>query len=215
MVPNTVLKCFDTEISYYGSKGFCWLGLYNSFTLYSKLFPHKFWLQNLSFGSKWYPWLVCDPKWNFSLDLKHNIVLAFWETKSTYFCSKMLYYSHFYPKKTVWAQKGLYLNQNIVLKCFDTEISYYGLKVSLDLVYTITLLYTQNFFLTSFDFKISHLGPNDYPRLVCHPKWNFSLDLKHNIVLAFWKTKISYFFSKMLYCPHFYPKKTVWTQKGL
>ena len=52
---NTVLKCFDTEILYYGSKGFCWLGLYHSFTYYSKVFPHIFLLQNLSFGFKRFP----------------------------------------------------------------------------------------------------------------------------------------------------------------
>ena len=52
---NIVLKCFETKIFYYGFKGFFWLGLYYSFTLYSKPFPHMFWLQNLSFGSKWLP----------------------------------------------------------------------------------------------------------------------------------------------------------------
>ena len=93
----------------------------------------------------------------------------------------------------------------------DTE----RMVVSVDLVYIISLLFTENFFLTCFDFKISHLGSNDYPRLVLDQKWNFSLDLKHNIVLAFWETKSTYFCSKMLYCPHFGPKKIIWTQKGL
>ena len=62
---NIVLKCFDIEISYYSSKGFCWLGLYNSFTLYWKLFPHLFWLQNLSFESKWLPSACFGPKMKF------------------------------------------------------------------------------------------------------------------------------------------------------
>ena len=88
-------------------------------------------------------------------------------------------------------------------------------KDFVDFVYTIPLLFTQKFFLTCFDFKISHLGPNDYPRLVLDSKWNFSLDLKYNIVLAFWETKSIYFCSKMLCWPHFCPKKTVWTMKGL
>ena len=66
-------------------------------------------------------------------------------------------------------------------------------KVSLDLVYTITLLFTQNFFLTCFDFKISHLGSNDYPRLVLDPKWNFGLHLKHNNSKQFGKPKVPIF----------------------
>ena len=84
-------------------------------------------------------------------------------------------------------------------------------KVSMDLVYIIALLCTENFFLTCFDFKISHLGSNDYPRLVLEPKWNFGLDLKHNIVLGFWETIRTYFCSKMLYSTNFSPKRTVWT----
>ena len=86
---------------------------------------------------------------------------------------------------------------------------------SVDFVYTIPLLFIQNFFLTCFDFKISHLGPNDYPRLFLDLKWNFGLDLKHNIVLAFWEIKSTYFCSKILYCTHFGPKRTVSTHKWL
>ena len=88
-------------------------------------------------------------------------------------------------------------------------------KDSFDLVFTIPLIFTQNFFLTCFDFKISHLGWNHYPRLVLDPKWNFWLDLKYNIVLAFWETKSTYFCFKMLYSTHFCLKRIVWTQKGL
>ena len=54
-------------------------------------------------------------------------------------------------------------------QCFNVLTQKYRItvpKVSVDLVYTIPLLFTKNFFLTCFDFKISHLGPNDYPRLV-------------------------------------------------
>ena len=39
-------------------------------------------------GSNDYPWFVLDPKLYFGLDLKNNIVLAFWETKNTYFVPK-------------------------------------------------------------------------------------------------------------------------------
>ena len=88
-------------------------------------------------------------------------------------------------------------------------------KVFVDFVYTIPLLFIQYFFLTCFDFKISHLGSNDYPRLVLDLKWNFGLDVKHNIVLAFWESKSTYFSSKMIYSTHFCPKRTVWTPKGL
>ena len=88
-------------------------------------------------------------------------------------------------------------------------------KVSVDFVYTIPLLFTRKLFLTCFDFKISHLGPNDYPRLVLDPKWYFGLNLKYNIVLTFWETKSTYFCCKMLYCTHFGPKRTVSTQRGL
>ena len=59
------IKCFDTKISYYDFKGFCWLRLYDSFTFYSKLFPHMFCLQNLSFGSKWLPSACLPPKMKF------------------------------------------------------------------------------------------------------------------------------------------------------
>ena len=78
-----------------------------------------------------------------------------------------------------------------------------GLKVCL---LRIAILFIECFFLTCFDFNISHLGPNDYARFVLDLKWNFDLDLKHNIILAFWETKSIYFCSKMLYCHHFYPK---------
>ena len=88
-------------------------------------------------------------------------------------------------------------------------------KDSFDLVYTIPLIFTKNFFLTCFHFKISHLGWNDYPRLVLDQKWNFCLDLKHNIVLAFWEIKSTYICSKILYCTDFGPKGTVSTQRGL
>jgi hypothetical protein len=53
-----------------------------------------------------------------------------------------------------------------VLKCFDTDIRITVQKVSVDFVYTILLLFTQNFFLTRFHFKICYLGSIDYPRLV-------------------------------------------------
>ena len=124
-------------------------------------------------GSNDYSRLILDPKWNFGLDLKHNVVLAFWETKSTYFCSKMLYCPHFGPKKIIWTQKGLYLDQNIVLKCFDTEILYYGSKGFWGLCLYDSSTLSLNFFLTCFDIKISHFGSNEYSWLVLNPKWIF------------------------------------------
>ena len=64
------------------------------------------------------------------------------------------------------------------------------------LTWFIPLLYSLlNFFRKCFDFKISHLGSNDYTPLFMDPKWNFCLDWKHNIVLAFWESKSSYFCS--------------------
>ena len=175
------------------------------------LFTQNFFLTCFDFkishlGSNDYPRLVLDPKWNFGLDLKHNIVLAFLETKSSYFCSKMIYNTHFCPKRTVWTQKGLLLNRNTVLKCFGIEILYYGSK---DLCWHglynsftfYSKLFPHMFWLQNLSF-----GPNDYPRLVLDPKWNFSLDLNHNIVFAFWETKSTYFWSKKLYCTHFGPE---------
>ena len=122
----------------------------------------------------------------------------------------------------IFAPKGPYGHRKdcswTQTQCLNVLVQKYRItvpKVSVDLVETIPLLFTQNFFLTCFDLKISHLFSNDYPRLVLNPKWNFGLDLKHNFVLAIWETKSTYFCSKMLYSTHFFPKRTVWTQKGL
>ena len=127
----------------------------------------------------------------------------------------------FFPKcytALIFAPKGPYGHRKDCIwtktQCLNVSTQKYRItvpKVSLDLFYTITLLFTQNFFCTSFNFEISHLGSNDYHRLVLDPKWNVGLDLKHNIVLAFWETKSTYFCSKMLYYSHFCPKRTVWT----
>ena len=188
------------------------------------LFTQNFFLTCFNFkishlGWNDYPRLVLDRKWNFCLDLKQNIVLAFWETESTYFCFKMLYSTHFCPKRTVWTQKGLCLDQNTVLKCFDTEITYYGSKDSFDFVYTIPLLFTQNFFLTCFDMKISHLGLNDYPRLVLDQNeilvWIWSITLS----LHFGKPKLPIFISKcyaaLIFAqkgPYGHKKDCIWTK---
>ena len=162
-------------------------------------------------GPNGYPRLVLEPKWNFGLDLNHNNVLTFSKTKSTCFSSKMIYNPHFCPKRTVWTLKGLLLDPNTVLKCFDTEILYYGSKGFWGLCLFDSFTLSQNFFLTCFDIKISHLGSNPNPQLVLLPKWNLGLDLKYKIVLVIWETKHTYFCSKMLYNTHFCPKRTVWT----
>ena len=107
MDPNTVLKCFDTEILYYGSKGFWGLCLYDSFTLSQNFFLTCFDIKISHLGSNPYPQLVLLPKWNLGLDLKYKIVVVIWETKRTYFCSKMLYNTHFCPKRTVWTHKRI------------------------------------------------------------------------------------------------------------
>ena len=121
----------------------------------------------------------------------------------------------FAPKRSYIHKKDCNWTQAQCLNVLTQKYRITVPKVSVDLVYTIPLLFTQKFFLTCFDFKISHLGPNDYPRLVLDLKRNFGLELKHNIVLALWETKSTYFCSKMLYNTYFCPKRTVWTQKGL
>ena len=156
-------------------------------------------------GPNDYPRLVLDPKWNFSLDLKHNIVVAFWETKCTYFCSKMLYGPNFAIKSLYGHWKDCIWTKTLYLNVSTQKYRITVLKVSLDLVYTITLLFTHNFFLTSFDFKISHLGSNDYSRIVLKPKWNFGLYLKHNIFHAFWEPKVPIFVPKIQHS--FLPQK--------
>ena len=135
--------------------------------------------------------------------------------QSTYFCSKMIYITHFPPKGPYGHRKDCSWTQTQCLNVWTQKYRITVPKVSVDFVYTIPLLFTQNFCLICFDFKISHLGSNPYPRLVLVPKWNFCFDLKHKILLAFWETKSTYFCSKILYSTQFFPKRTVWTQKGL
>ena len=105
----------------------------------------------------------------------------------------------------IFAQKGPYGHRKDCIwtktQCLNVLTLKYRIMVPkdfVDLVYTIPLLFIEKIFLTCFDFEISHLGPNDHPRLVLDQKWNFCLDLKHNIILSFWETKSTYFCSKML-----------------
>ena len=67
----------------------------------TKLRPHMFWHQNLSFVFKWLLLTCFEPKIKFWVGLEENIVLAFWDTKSTYFCSKMLDSTHFGAQSTI------------------------------------------------------------------------------------------------------------------
>ena len=143
----------------------------------TKLCPHMFWHQNLSFRFKWVLLACFEPKMNFLLTwflplIFHSILEV---TVDLFFTIILLNQSFFSSKESIrffWKKK-----KKILLTCFDT--------------------------------KISHLGSNDYPQLILDPKWNFGLDLNHNIVLAFWETKSTYFCSKMLYFTHFGPKRTV------
>ena len=92
-------------------------------------------------------------------------------------------------------------------------------KVSVDLVDTIPLLFSENIFLTCFDLKIFHLGPNDYPRLVLDQNeifvWIWSITLS----LHFGKPKVPIFVSKCYTALIFAPKRpyghkkdACWTQ---
>ena len=156
------------------------------------LFIENFFLTCFDFkishlGSNDYPRLVLDPKWNFGLDVKHNIILAFLETKSTYFCSKMLYSTHFCPKGPYRHRKDSSWTQTQCLNVLTQKYRIMVPKVSVDFVYIIALLFTEYFFLTCFDFKISHLGPNDYPRRV--------LD-QNEILVWIWSIILSLHFGK-------------------
>ena len=73
----------------------------------------------------------------------------------------------------IFAPKGSYGHRKdgswTKTQCFNVLTQKYRItvpKVFVDLVDTTPLLFTQNIFLTCFDLKMSHLGPNDYPRLV-------------------------------------------------
>jgi hypothetical protein len=93
-------------------------------------------------------------------------------------------------------------NMNFLLTWFLPLVFHFVLEVTVDLFFTINLLMSLFSFkricqilfenkyilLTWFDMKIYHFGSNDYPQLVLDPICNFGLNLKHNIVLAFWET---------------------------
>ena len=147
MDPNTVLNCFDTEILYYGSKGFWGLCLYDSSTLSLNFFLTCFDIKISHLGSNPYPRLVLLPKWNLGLDLKHKIVLLIWEPNVPIFVPKCY-------AALIFALKGPYGHRKdcswTQTQCFNVFKQKYRItvpKVSVDLVYTILLLITQNFFL--------------------------------------------------------------------
>ena len=167
-----------------------------------------FWRQYLSFVFKSLPSVWCI-----------KLSLHFGKPKVPIFVPKCYRALIFAPKGSYGHRKDGCWTQT---QCFNVLTHKYRIMVSkvfVDLVDTIPLLFTQNVFLTCFDLKISHLGPNDYPRLVLDQNWNFGFDLKHNIVLAFWETKRTYFCSKMLYGPNFaikspygHRKDCIWTK---
>ena len=141
--------------------------------------------------------------WVWSITLS----LHFRKPKVSIFVLKCYTTLIFAPKRPYGHRMDCSLSQT---QCLYVLIQKYRImlpKAFVDLVYTNPLLFTQNFFLTCFDFNIFHLGPNDYTRFVLDLKWNFDLGLKHNIVLAFRETKSIYFCSKMLYSTHFFTQK--------
>ena len=127
-----------------------------------------------------------------------TLSLHFRKPKVPIFVRKCYTALNFAPKGPYGHRKDCRWTQT---QCLNVLVQKYRItvpKVSIDMVYTIPLLFTKKIFLTCFDFKITYLGPNEYPRLVLAQKRNFSLDLKHKIFLAFWKTKSTYFFSKRI-----------------
>jgi hypothetical protein len=180
-------------------------------TFFSHVFTSKslIWVQMITVGLFWTQNEIFVWIWSITLSLH------FGKPKVPIFVPKCYTTLFFAPKGPYGHRKHCIWTKTQCLNVLTQKYRITVPKVSVDFVYTIPLLFTQNFFLTCFDFKISHLGSNDYPRFVLDPKWNFGLDLKHNIVLAFWETKSTYFGSKMLYSTNFCPKRTVWRQKGL
>ena len=151
------------------------------------------WVQMNTLGLFW------PQKEIFSLDLKHKIFLAFWKTKSTYFCSKMLYCTHLGPKRTLSTQKELYLDQNIVLKCFETKIFYYGFKgfFWLGLYHSFTLYskpFPHMFWLQNLSFGSKWLPS------ACASIWSITLSLR------FRKLKVPIFVPKCYTTLIFAPK---------
>jgi hypothetical protein len=149
--------------------------------------------------------------WIWSITLS----LSFGKPKVPIFVRKCYTVLIFFPKGPYGHKKDCIWAKTQFLNVLTQKYRITVPKVSVDFVFPIPSLFTQNFSRTCFDFKISHLGSNDYPRLVLDPKWNFSFDLKHNIVLVFWESKSNNICLKMLYCTHFGPKRTVSTHKGL
>ena len=158
------------------------LKTFSSHVLISK---SHIWVQMITLGLFWTQNEILVWTWSITLSLH------FWKPKVPISVPKWYTTLIFVPKGPYGHRKDCSLTQ---IKCFNVLTQKYRImvpKVSVDLVYAIPLFFTQNIFLTSFDFEISHLGPNDYSWLVLDPKWNFGLDLKYNIVLAFWETKIT------------------------
>ena len=136
--------------------------------------------------------------WVWSITLS----LHFGKPKVSIFVLKCYTTLIFAPKRPYGHRMDCSLSQT---QCLYVLIQKYRImlpKAFVDLVYTNPLLFTQNFFLTSFDFKISHLGPNNYPRLVWDPKWNFGLYSLH-----FGKPKVSIFVPKCYTTLIFTPKR--------
>jgi hypothetical protein len=158
-----------------------------------------------------YPRLVLDQNeildWNWSITLS----LHFRKPNVPVFVPKCYTALIFTPKGSSTHRNDCSWTQTLCCNVLTQKYRITVPKVSVDFVYTIPLFLTQNLFLTCFEFKIPHLGPNNYPRLVLDLNWNFGLELKYNVVLAFWETISTYFCSKMLYNTNFCPKRTVWT----
>ena len=125
------------------------------------------WVEIITLGLFWTQNEIFDWIWSITLSLH------FGKPKLPIFVSKCY-------TALIFAQKGPYGHRKDCIwtktQCINVLIQKYCITVpndSVDMVYTISLLFIQKNFLTCFAFKICHLGPNDHLRLGLDPKWIF------------------------------------------
>ena len=111
--------------------------------------------------------------------------MYFGKTKVPIFVSKC-YTALILPKKNrMDTERIVFGLKHSAYMFWDKNILLRFQRILLTLFKQFLYSFIQNNFLTCFDFKISHLGPNDFLRHVLDLKWNLGLDLKHNIDLTF------------------------------
>ena len=118
------------------------------------------WVQMINLGLFWTKNEILVWIWSIILSLH------FGKPKVHIFVPKCYTALIFAPKGPYGHRKDCSWTQT---QCFNVLQQKYRItvpKISVDLVYTILLLITQNFFLTCFDVNISHLCSNPYPRFV-------------------------------------------------